>query len=73
MKRLNITLPDPVYKNLLSFIGRGNISSFLAELAEKEMKDRKAYLAQCYKGAAENQEIQKELEDWNVTETEDWP
>ena len=72
MKRLNITLPDDVYYQLITNVGKGKISGFLAKITRKHLETAQSYLAQCYKEASEDPDRNEVLEDWKITDGEDW-
>jgi len=70
MKRLNITVPDNVYHLLLTQVGKGKISSFLAKIARERLHENEVYLADCYReDDKENAEL---IDEWSCTEIEDW-
>ena len=72
MKRLNITLPDDVYYQLVTNVGKGKISSFIANIAKEHLENIQSYLAQCYKEASEDSERNEVINDWKITDGEDW-
>lgn len=72
MKRLNITLPNDVYHLLISNVKRGKISSFIAEIARKELEKKNKILADCYKNASIEASNDPDLKDWNNIDVEGW-
>lgn len=65
MKRLNITLPDDVYHLLVTHIGKGSISSYLAGLAKQDLAGKKRKLEEAYKKASDDPERKQISEDWD--------
>ena len=67
MKRLPITLtlPEDLVRDLHFYLSKGQISRFVAEQVEKGLQEKKDLLAQAYKEAAEDEELNRENELWN--------
>jgi hypothetical protein len=67
MRRLPITLtlPENLIKDLHFYLSSRQISRFVAEQVEKGLQEKKDLLARAYKEAAEDEEMNKEIELWD--------
>ncbi len=67
MKRLPITLtlPENLIRDLHLYVSNRKISQFVTELVEKEIQKKKKLLAQAYKEAAQDEEMNEEIELWD--------
>jgi hypothetical protein len=60
----SITLPVPLYEQLLQEVGKGNISKFIKKVVEKELKKTdKQSLKTAYQALENCPEYQKEAEE----------
>lgn len=68
----SITLPTPLYEQLLQEIGKGKISQFIKKVVEKELKktDRQS-LKTAYQSLENCPEYQSEAEEWETANLED--
>ena len=68
----SITLPTNLYEQLLMEIGKGNISKFIKQVVEKELRkaDKKS-LKTAYQVLENCPDYQKEAEEWEATNLED--
>ncbi|MCE8163866.1 MAG: hypothetical protein I3273_06355 [Candidatus Moeniiplasma glomeromycotorum] len=66
-----ITLPIPLYEQLLSEVGKGNISKFIRQVIEKELRqvDKKS-LRETYLALENCPEYQQEAEEWEKANLE---
>ena len=64
-KKLTITLEADIYNGLHKIVGRGNISSFLANLARPYVMKKQLYNA--YKEMANDKERENEADEWSET------
>ncbi|CFW92704.1 conserved protein of unknown function [endosymbiont DhMRE of Dentiscutata heterogama] len=68
----SISLPTPLYEQLLREIGKGNISKFVKKAVEKELKKTdKQSLKAAYQALENCSEYQKEAEEWEKANLED--
>lgn len=67
MRRLPITLtlPEHLIKDLHLYISQRQISRFVAEQVEKGLQEKKELLAQAYREAAEDEDLNKEAQLWD--------
>lgn len=72
MKRLNITVPDDVYHLLLTFKGKGQISSFLSDIARRDLSVEEEQLAREYREAAKDPDRIEMIADWDAISAEGW-
>ena len=69
---LSITLPVPLYEQLLQEVGKGKISQFNKKVVEKELKKTdKQSLKAAYQALENCSEYQKEAEEWEAANLED--
>lgn len=67
MRKIPITLslPEHLIKDLHTYISQRQISRFVAEQVEKGLQEKKDLLARSYKEAAEDEEMNQEVELWD--------
>ena len=68
MKRLPITLtlPENLIKDLHVYLSKRQISRFVEKQVEKGLQEKKDLLAKAYQEAAQDEEMNKEIEIWDI-------
>ena len=80
MKNLPITLtfPESFIRDLHSYIPKRKLSHFFYEIGQKEIESKKKELAQAFREAAKDEELNAEFEIWDncigdgIDETNDY-
>ncbi|MFW5781716.1 MAG: hypothetical protein ACOCWO_00335 [Candidatus Muiribacteriaceae bacterium] len=72
MKRLNITIPENIYRLLLTYIGKGNMSKYITDLVRTDLSEKDKELAQYYMLAEKEYKYSDELKDWENIDKGDW-
>jgi len=67
MQKVLISMADDLYTRMKVHIPPGKRSKVLSELIEKEIERREKALYQCACEVEEDDALNREMEDWNVT------
>lgn len=66
------TIPEELLRELNTFVEQRQRSRFVAEAIRMALEIEKKKLDDAYKAATADNERMHEIEDWSVTEVENW-
>ena len=71
-KTVTFNMPIPIYQDLRVFIGHQNMSKFVSEAVKDKLAKERDKLKLAYMQAEKEPQRRKTLEEWGVTEGENW-
>jgi hypothetical protein len=72
MHTISITLDNGLYARLKNIIPNGKVSKFVSHAIEESLEKKTAALHKAYSEAYKDKSRNKEIEIWNVTDSENW-
>lgn len=72
MKTLSITMDDDLYKSLRVQVPAGQISKYINQAVKSRIEEEQAALLQAYIEAAQDEERNAEIEEWDQIGFEGW-
>jgi len=67
MKTLSVSIQDKTYQGLKQLVGTRQISRFVDQAVEKELKQKRQALIAAYQSSARSQAVQQEAKVWEET------
>jgi hypothetical protein len=71
--RLNITMEEDLYRRLKTELPPKRLSAFINDAVRARLRPDKQTLDAAYKAARKDRARQELAEEWQHTETEEWP
>jgi len=73
-KRVNFSLPAVTLERLKASIPQGKRSRYIAEVLDKQLKEKKSLEESIIRDLRENRHVYEETrKDWSALDTEGWP
>jgi len=72
MRTISITMSEDLYYKLKHSVSSRQISKFVSEAVKEKLSKKEEILYQAYLEASKDEELEKELKEWDVLNVEGW-